>query len=213
MRPRWEIGEIEKAELREAMEAQKNPQARCRLQCVWLRAAHDMQTHQVAQATGFGVGYVWKVWAIYFKGGITAVIGKPQGGRRRENMTFEKEQDFLEGYRKQAVSGRLVTFKGMKLGYAQKVGHRVPDSTISRILKRHDWRRIKPRPKHPKSDPAAREEFKKTLRQTGCRQGSETGLASAFDVSGRGTLWPHECPDSLLGASWHPARSPRATCA
>ena len=161
MRPRREIGEKEMQELREAMEAQKNLCFRRRLQCVWLRAAHDMSTESIAKATGLTEGYIWKLWSRYFRGGLPAVLGKPQGGRRRQNMTRQEEAKLLEEFRKEAVAGRLVVSRKIKSEYAKRVGHLVPDSTISRVLARHNWRLVKPRPKHPKSSPEAREDFKK----------------------------------------------------
>ncbi|MCE5241943.1 MAG: winged helix-turn-helix domain-containing protein [Desulfobacteraceae bacterium] len=46
------------------------------------------------------------------------------------------------------------------------VGRKVAKTTIYRMLDRHGWRKIMPRPHHPKSDPKAQEGFKKT-RKTG----------------------------------------------
>jgi hypothetical protein len=40
----------------------------------------------------------------------------------------------------------------------------VHTSTISRLLKRHGWRKPVPRPIHPKAQAEAQQEFKKTLR-------------------------------------------------
>jgi hypothetical protein len=40
----------------------------------------------------------------------------------------------------------------------------VHKSTISRLLKRHGWRKPVPRPVHPKAKPQAQTEFKKTSR-------------------------------------------------
>jgi transposase len=44
------------------------------------------------------------------------------------------------------------------------VGQQVHKSTISRLLKRHGWRKPVPRPVHPKANPEAQAQFKKTLR-------------------------------------------------
>ena len=45
---------------------------------------------------------------------------------------------------------------------AQRIGHKVDDSTIYRLLHRHGWRMVTPRPRHPKSDLETQEQFKKT---------------------------------------------------
>ena len=47
--------------------------------------------------------------------------------------------------------------------YEQEIGHKVPPSTIYRMLERHGWRKIVPRPSHPKADPESQASFKKTL--------------------------------------------------
>jgi transposase len=36
-------------------------------------------------------------------------------------------------------------------------------STIYRLLERHGWRKVMPRPRHPKADVAAQAAFKKTV--------------------------------------------------
>ena len=46
--------------------------------------------------------------------------------------------------------------------YAQRIGHKVDDSTMYRLLHRHGWRMVTPRPRHPKSDLETQEQFKKT---------------------------------------------------
>ena len=54
--------------------------------------------------------------------------------------------------------------------YETRVGHAVDDSTIYRLLNRHGWRKLMPRPRHPKADPQAQEQFKKTLKRRLKRQ-------------------------------------------
>ena len=45
-------------------------------------------------------------------------------------------------------------------------------STIYRLLERHGWRKVVPRPRHPKADVAAQAAFKKTA-----PRGTPRGLA------------------------------------
>ena len=44
----------------------------------------------------------------------------------------------------------------------EKLGRTVPLATAYRLLHRHGWRKIAPRPKHPNNDPVAQETFKKS---------------------------------------------------
>lgn len=46
--------------------------------------------------------------------------------------------------------------------YREHSGKDVARSTIYRLLERHGWRKVVPRPRHPKADQAAQSAFKKT---------------------------------------------------
>jgi transposase len=49
--------------------------------------------------------------------------------------------------------------------FEKRVGHHVDDSTIYRLLNRHGWRKLMPRPRHPKADPQEQEQFKKKFQR------------------------------------------------
>jgi hypothetical protein len=55
-----------------------------------------------------------------------------------------------------------VTVKLIHLAFEQHIGHTVDDSTIYRLLERHQWRKVMPRSYHPDADPEAQAAFKKT---------------------------------------------------
>jgi hypothetical protein len=50
----------------------------------------------------------------------------------------------------------------LKAAYEKAIGHPTSDSTVYNLLHRHGWRKLKPRPFHPKRDFAAQNAFKKT---------------------------------------------------
>ncbi len=62
-----------------------------------------------------------------------------------------------------AEQGELATTEEIWRAFEARVGHQVDNSTIYRLLSRHGWRKLMPRPRHPKADPQAQEQFKKTL--------------------------------------------------
>ena len=68
----------------------------------------------------------------------------------RRNMSIEEEAEFLETYTKQAEQGHLVDIREMESEYEKRVGHSIGSGQIYRVLRRHDWRKIMPRSKHPK---------------------------------------------------------------
>ena len=57
--------------------------------------------------------------------------------------------------------GSVLVVTEIKKAYESIVGRMVSESTIYRMLSRHGWRKIMPRPVHPKNDPDAVNEFKK----------------------------------------------------
>ena len=160
MRPRQEASEEQIKELASAMELETRKPFLRRLQCVWLRIKHDMPTESVAQASGLTPGYIRKLWARYFRGGLCAVKGKPKGGRRHQLMTPKEEERFLRSHAATARKGRLLTARKIKESFERKVGKPVPESTVCRLLARHRWRIVSTRPAHPEGDAAARQEFK-----------------------------------------------------
>jgi hypothetical protein len=48
------------------------------------------------------------------------------------------------------------------VAYEKAIGHATSDSTVYNLLHRHGWRKLMPRPFHPKRDVAAQNAFKKT---------------------------------------------------
>jgi transposase len=132
-----------------------------RLQCVWLRAALDLSVEEISLAVGLSPSSVRCYHSRYLKRGEIALLGRPRGGRRHQNLTVNQEQRFLGTFIATAERGGILEVSQVKAGYEKAVGRKVPKSTIYRLLARHGWRKLAPRPHHPKSDPARREEFKK----------------------------------------------------
>ena len=182
MRPRTEIPAAQVGAIRRAMLTAANLSAFQRLQCLWLRARQDQSTAAIAQTVGLSVSHVRRVWSDYLRGGLVAARGRPKGGRRHQNLTVAQEQALLAPLKQEAQTGRLVTARRIKSHYQTSVGHPVPDSTVYRLLARHQWRQVQPRPKHPKNNPRARAAFKKTSGQSDGRGGWAPPTALASDV-------------------------------
>jgi transposase len=179
MRPRTEIPAAQVGAIRRAMLATPKTSSFQRLQCLWLRAQQNLSTETIARTVGLSVSHVRRVWSDYLRGGLAAAQGRPKGGRRHENLTVVQEQAVLAPLKKEARTGRLVTAREIKTRYETTVGHAVPDSTVYRLLARHQWRQVQPRPKHPKDNSRARAAFKKTPDQSGGRGGGAPGPAPA----------------------------------
>ena len=132
-----------------------------RVQCLWLRASLGLHHREVAQAVGWNPSHVKRVWSEYFKQGAAALLRPGRGGRRRQNLTLTEEQALLDGFFSAATAGGVLVVDAVKAAYEQRLGRTVPKSTVYRMLARHGWRKIVPRGRHPRNDPAQAEAFKK----------------------------------------------------
>ena len=86
------------------------------------------------------------------------------------SLRVEEEQQFLAPFFARARSGEVATAPEVKLAFEARVGNAVEESTIYRLLDRHGWRKLMPRPKHPKGSQEEQDHFKKTLRRRFRRQ-------------------------------------------
>ena len=140
----------------------KNKAEYQRIQCVWLRAALSLSAAQIATALNWQVGSVRQVHSAYLRQGETVLRSKPSGGRHRQNLTGEQEKELLTPFLEQAAAGGVLVVAPVQAAYEAAVGRSVHHSVVYRALHRQGWRKIAPRPKHPKANEEAREAFKKT---------------------------------------------------
>jgi len=133
-----------------------------RVQCLWLRASLGLTADQVATAIGWHPNSVRKLQARYFKEGEAALKGGGRGGRYFQNLTLEEEKQLLREFLAQSERGGILEVSRVKAAYEKALGRKVPKSTVYRMLARHGWRKVVPRPRHPKSDAATQAAFKKT---------------------------------------------------
>ena len=132
-----------------------------RVQCLWLRASLGLSSDDVAIAIGWNASSVRHLQALFLKEGEAVLQASKRGGRYRANITTDEENSFLASFLEKSVRGEILVVSEIKSAYEKIVGHAVPKSTIYRILARHGWRKITPRPRHPKADVILQEEFKK----------------------------------------------------
>ena len=140
----------------------KNKAEYQRIQCVWLRAALGLPACQIATALGWQVGSVRQVHSDYLRQGEAALRSKPLGGRHRQNLTREQEKELLLPFLEGAAVGGVLVVAPVQAAYQAALGRPVHHSVVYRALHRQGWRKITPRPKHPKANEEAREAFKKS---------------------------------------------------
>jgi transposase len=121
------------------------------------------KAEEIARHCGVSKATVHAVISRYNRAGAAAIETPGKGGRGRQYLTLEEEQKFLAPFFAQAECGEIATGGQIWQAFEQRVRHAVDDSTIYRLLHRHGWRKVMPRPRHPKSDLNTQEQFKKTF--------------------------------------------------
>ena len=130
-----------------------------RVQCIWL-TTQGQTAEQIAHTLGWHASSVRRVQRRFGTEGEAALLGRPAGGRRHQYLTEAEEARLLEPFLAQAERGGVLVATAVKTAYEQAVGRRVPKSTVYRLLARHGWRKVTPRPRHPKQAPAVQAAFK-----------------------------------------------------
>jgi len=126
----------------------KDKQVEKRLYAVKLRAEGktNKEIAEILETSSDVISY-WV--SLYKKQGIKGLLPKPKTGRPTQ-ISFEEEAKMLAEFDAQAEAGQMVEVSDIKAAYQKKVGHTIGTAQIYYVLKRHGWRKIKPRSRHPK---------------------------------------------------------------
>jgi transposase len=151
-------------ELKTALRWKLPAAQRERIQIVLLRES-GMTQPAIAAAMGVSLSTVNRAHMAFDHGGIKALKPKPIGGRQRENITVAEERVLLARFAKAAGAGEMLNIHDLKAAYEKAIGHETSNSTVYNLLARHGWRKLMPRPFHPKRNIAAQNSFKKTIFQ------------------------------------------------
>jgi transposase len=133
-----------------------------RVQCVLMRVALGSSAAEIAQVLGWATATVHVMHSRWAKEGDSLFELKGKGGRKHQNLTEAQESELLAGFMEPAATGGLLKVAEVRRAYEDQVGKVVAHSTVYRMLERHGWRKVVPRPRHPKADVAAQGAFKKS---------------------------------------------------
>ena len=131
------------------------------IQVVYLKSAHGIGAEEIARIVGFSRGYVWSIHSSYRQNGEAVFVSGKRGGDYHRNISFEAEKALLADIESEGDMGRILDIKRIKNRYEGLAGKPVHKTVIYRMLARHGWRKIAPRPHHPKNDKESVEAYKK----------------------------------------------------
>ena len=157
-------------EVKHRLKSDPRPWCRQRWLIIYNALIDPRKAEEIAKHCGVSKAMVHQVISTYNRLGVEAVETAGKGGRRHEYLTLEEEHQFLAPFFARAEGGEIATTAEIWQAFEARVGHQIDDSTIYRLLHRHGWRKLMPRPRHPKASKEAQEQFKKTLRRRFKRQ-------------------------------------------
>ncbi len=158
------ITEEEFKKIQAARKANKNKRVEKLLEVLTLRY-ESKSNREIAERTGYNERYVTTLLAKYRKMGLEEFIRIKQTSHYRK-MTEAEEVRILEKCSELAVQGKVLTVADIRQVFEEELGEKTVTSYIYRLLKRHGWRKIMPRAKHPKAASEEEQNSSKKLTQS-----------------------------------------------
>ncbi len=150
MKQKWNITKEDAIKVREKMKEVKCPKIYNKLEIIALsgEGKTDKEIVEIKHCKDTRARYLRRDFLLK---GIDYFAVDHRNGRNHALMTKEEEKEFLQQFEEEAEKGQLITVKEIAEKLDQKTGKtRSSRSTIYRILHRNGYRKIMPRPAHPK---------------------------------------------------------------
>jgi transposase len=104
--------------------------------------------NEIHEVVGFSAQYVMDLVTKYINGGMEVIVTDKRTSNNRR-MSFDEETAFLEQFVEPAQAGQILTANAILQKFEEHTGKPSNAVTIHKLLKRHGWRKVKPRPCHP----------------------------------------------------------------
>jgi transposase len=153
---------LTREEVKQKLDTANTPWLRQRWLVIYTALLDPRPAEEIAAQLGVSRPFVSKISSLYKRFGPQGLETVGPGGRRNEYLSKDEEAAFLAPFIERAAQGEIVTANVIKQALEQRLEHEVDESTIYRLLQRHQWRKVVPRPIHPEADPEVQEVFKKT---------------------------------------------------
>jgi transposase len=169
-------------EVKERMRTEGRPWVRQHWSIIYNGLVAPRKAEEIARHTGVSATTVHRVIARYNRQGPAAIDQSTKGGRHHQYLTLEQERAFLQPFFARAQRGEIATAETIQQAYERQVKQTVHMSSIYRLLHRHGWRKLVPRPRHPKANPEEQAAFQK---KTSSRRSKQSWPAEIPAMSDR----------------------------
>lgn len=158
------VEHLSEEEIRERIRASRTPWIAQKWLVILHATVDPTLAKEIAVHAGVGKGTVHNLISDYNRFGPEVVERTGRGGRRNAHLTLEEEAEFIAPFVTMAEKGQIV--RGVQMGKVleERLGYRLHHSIIYRLLDRHEWRKVVPRPFHTNAKKEIQEEFKKNSR-------------------------------------------------
>ena len=155
------ITEAEYAAAKEASKQNTNKRVEKRLQVIILRYEGKKDV-EIAEKLDYSRKRVSQLCAEFKRVGLEEYARHKYGGNN-QCLTNEEEGEILDGFAQRAAKGQIVTAQNIKAAFDERRGKDTGRGYIYMLLKRHKWRTVMPRGRHPKKASEAEIEASKKL--------------------------------------------------
>lgn len=166
MRKTTIIDHLKPDELKRRMLQSEDREQFQRWQVIYVLLTKGFGAQDTADLVGVAQGTVYQWVHLYNQQGPQALVLQGRGGRRKALLSPEEEKVVLEEVATQAKEGTVVVAQTIRSHVEEKLGHSVSKDYAYDLLHRHGWRKVAPRPRHPKGDKAKQDAFKKNSRSS-----------------------------------------------
>lgn len=128
---------------------------------IWLTSMGIFHAREVADMLCVSKQAVWLWVGQYNREGPDGLRRQGRGGRRWAFLAWDQEKELLGSMAERARAGEIITAKQMLSDIEERVGARVSLGYVYKLMRRHNWRKLDPRPRHVKANAETQEEYKK----------------------------------------------------
>ena len=146
---RFQISEEEYEAIKQAEKETNDKNVSRRLRVLMLR--HEgYKVREVAKMVGMRLNSISQLCQRYREQGLEEFKRNKYTSHRRA-LPVEQEEGILSRFEEAAKAGHEVTAQEIKAAFDEVRGKDTGRGYIYALLRRHGWRKVMPRPKHPKA--------------------------------------------------------------
>jgi transposase len=144
----YKITEQEAQEIRQRMTKTKKANIYKRMEAVALRGEGKSNV-EISKITKYHPKRVSQLVSLFVNEGLEKLASDGRKGGNHKNLSNEQEKDLLDSFEDEATAGKIITPAEIKKKYDTVLGRETKPTFIYAVLKRHGWRMVMPRSKHP----------------------------------------------------------------